>query len=183
MSLKVFQTGIEGLLILEPQVFEDHRGFFVESWNSRTFYENTGVKVDFVEDNHSHSLQGVLRGLHYQLNKPQGKLVRVVSGKVLDVAVDLRRSSATFGKYFSIELSDKNFRQLWIPEGFAHGYLTLSSNADFLYKTSDYYFPKDEVCIKWDDPVLNIDWAYSGIVTLSNSDSKALAFEEAPIFK
>ena len=128
-------------------------------------------------------MQGVLRGLHYQLNKTQGKLVRVISGKVLDVVVDLRKNSATFGKHFTIELSDKNMLQLWIPEGFAHGYITLSNEADFLYKTTNYYSPEDEVCIKWNDPVLNIDWGYSGIIVLSESDSNALDFKEAPIFK
>lgn len=160
--MKVTATCLADVLILEPKVFSDERGFFFESFNQKTFEEATGMGVQFVQDNHSRSGRGVLRGLHYQIEQSQGKLVRVVSGAVFDVAVDLRRSSATFGRWVGVELSEANRRQLWIPPGFAHGFFTLSDTADFLYKTSDYYNPRHERCIAWNDPVLAIEWPLGG---------------------
>lgn len=151
-------TAIDGVLILEPTVFGDARGFFSESYNRRTFAAATGIDPDFVQDNHSRSGKGVLRGLHYQIRQPQGKLVRVTQGLVFDVAVDIRRESATFGHWVGVELSGENHRQLWIPPGLAHGFLVLSDRADFLYKTTDYYAPEHERCIAWDDPAIGIDW-------------------------
>jgi dTDP-4-dehydrorhamnose 3,5-epimerase len=152
------ETGFPGLFLLDPRVLEDSRGFFMESWNQQIFNQAIGKSVHFVQDNHSRSTRGVLRGLHYQVEKPQAKLVRVVSGAVQDVVVDLRCSSPTFGKHFSIELSEHNRRMLWIPDGFAHGFLALSESADFLYKTTDYYNPLDERCLAWNDKALAIDW-------------------------
>ncbi len=151
-------TAIDGVLILEPAVFGDARGFFSESYNRRTFAAATGIDPDFVQDNHSRSGKGVLRGLHYQTRQPQGKLVRVTQGLVFDVAVDIRRESATFGRWVGVELSGENHRQLWIPPGLAHGFLVLSDHADFLYKTTDYYAPGHERCIAWDDPAIGIEW-------------------------
>jgi dTDP-4-dehydrorhamnose 3,5-epimerase len=146
------------VLLVEPKVFGDARGFFLESFNARSFRELAGLELQFVQDNHSRSGRGVLRGLHYQLRQPQGKLVRVTHGRVWDVAVDLRRSSPTFGGWVGAELSGENFHQLWIPPGFAHGFVVLSDSADFLYKTTDYYAPQDEHCVAWDDPAIGIDW-------------------------
>ncbi len=181
--MKVVQTELPDLLILEPKVFGDSRGFFYESFNKRAFYELSGIEAEFVQDNHSRSSQGVLRGLHYQIKQPQGKLVRVVRGKVFDVAVDLRRSSKTFGKWRGIELSEENNRQLWIPPGFGHGFVVLSESADFLYKTTDYWAPEHERCIKWDDPDLAIDWHLEGIVPqLSTKDQQGKPFREAETF-
>lgn len=156
--MTVTQTSLPGVLIIEPRVFGDSRGFFLESWNARTFAEITGLQRDFVQDNHSRSQKGVLRGLHFQREHTQGKLVRVVSGRVFDVAVDVRRSSPTFGQWTGVELSAENHRQLWIPEGFAHGFLVLSESADFLYKTTDYYHPASDRTLLWNDSAVGIDW-------------------------
>lgn len=160
--MKVTPTAIADVLILEPKVIGDARGFFFESFNQQTFSQATGVDIGFVQDNHSRSTKGVLRGLHYQVERPQGKLVRVVRGAVFDVAVDLRKSSPTFGRWVGVELSETNHRQLWIPPGFAHGFLTTSDSADFLYKTSSYYAPDLERCIAWNDPDLAIVWPLAG---------------------
>ena len=182
--MKVSQTALQDVLIIEPKVFGDSRGFFLESWNSREFLDATGVDVDFVQDNHSRSERGVLRGLHYQLEQPQGKLVRTASGTVLDVIVDIRRSSPTFGEHIAVELSDQNHHQLWIPAGLAHGFIVLSESADFLYKTTDYYAPQHEHCICWDDDFLNIDWGLNGLTpSLSNKDRKGVEFRNAEYFQ
>ena len=156
--MNVTPTAIPDVLIIEPKVFGDARGFFYESFNDRAFDEAVGRHVAFVQDNHSRSSKGVLRGLHYQIQQPQGKLVRVARGAVFDVAVDVRKSSPTFGKWVGVELSEDNHRQLWVPPGFAHGFLVLSETAEFLYKTTDYYAPAHERCIAWDDPDVGIDW-------------------------
>ena len=161
--MKVTETSIPGVLVLEPKVFGDDRGFFMESFNQRVFDEAVGAPVNFVQDNHSRSVRGVLRGLHYQLPPhAQGKLVRVTLGAVFDVAVDIRKCSATLGQWVGVELSGENQKQLWIPPGMAHGFLVLSASADFLYKASDYYAPQAEKCIRWDDPDLAIKWPESG---------------------
>jgi dTDP-4-dehydrorhamnose 3,5-epimerase len=180
--MKVAATAIPGLLLLEPAVHEDARGFFFESFNQKRFNDATGLSVRFLQDNHSYSSRHVLRGLHYQLRRPQGKLVRVVAGKVFDVAVDLRRSSPTFGKYFSNVLSAANKKQLWIPEGFAHGFLVLSDGAEVLYKATDYYAPKDERCLIWNDPAIGIDWPKDGEPIVSAKDQSGLPFSEAEVF-
>ncbi len=183
MSLIVTPTALPDILILEPRRFGDARGFFVESFNARRFAEATGVHAEFVQDNHSRSAQGVLRGLHYQIRQPQGKLVRVVRGRVFDVAVDLRRSSPAFGRWAGVELSEDNHRQLWIPPGFAHGFLVLSESADFLYKTTDYYAPEHERCVRWDDPSIGIEWPIRGQAPLlSAKDSAAPALSAAEHF-
>ena len=156
--MNVIQSAIPGLLILEPKVFGDARGFFMESYNAKAFQDATGLAPEFVQDNHSRSGRGVLRGLHYQIEQAQGKLVRVTRGSVFDVAVDLRRSSPTFGKWAGVELSEENHRQLWIPPGFAHGFLVTSEFADFLYKTTDYYAPQHERCLLWNDPTVGVAW-------------------------
>jgi dTDP-4-dehydrorhamnose 3,5-epimerase len=156
--MNVIPTAIDGALILEPRVFGDARGFFMESHNRRAFAEATGQDVDFVQDNHSRSRKGVLRGLHYQIQQPQGKLVRVVNGAVYDVAVDIRRGSPTFGRWAGVELTADNHRQFWLPPGLAHGFVVLSDSADFLYKASDYYAPQYERSILWNDPAIGIDW-------------------------
>lgn len=180
--MKVTQTEIPDVLVLEPDVFGDDRGFFFESYNKKTFEHATGMLVNFVQDNHSKSARGVLRGLHYQIDNPQGKLVRVISGKVFDVAIDLRRSSDYFGKWVGAELSAENKKQLWIPEGFAHGFVVLSDSAEFLYKTTDYYSPEYERCISWDDPVLAIDWHYGDKPLVSDKDARGVSFDEADVF-
>lgn len=181
--MKALGTAIPEVLLLEPRVFGDARGFFMESYNRRTFAELTGVNADFVQDNHSRSAKGVLRGLHYQIRQPQGKLVRVVSGAVFDVAVDLRRSSPTFGRWVGEVLSAENRRQLWVPAGFAHGFLVLSETAEFLYKTTDYYAPEHERCIAWNDPELNVVWPLEGAVpSLSAKDAQGLSFRDAEFF-
>ncbi|MES2188879.1 MAG: dTDP-4-dehydrorhamnose 3,5-epimerase [Pseudomonadota bacterium] len=181
--MKVTPTAIADVLVIEPEVFGDSRGFFLESFNRRGFQNATGLDLDFVQDNHSRSERGVLRGLHYQISQPQGKLVRVVSGTVFDVAVDLRESSATLGKWVGVELSGANRRQLWVPPGFAHGFLTLSDSADFLYKTTDYYAPAHERCIIWNDPMLNIHWPLAnGTPEVSRKDQAGLSFADAPLF-
>lgn len=156
--MNVIQTAIPDLLILEPKVFGDARGFFMESFNAKAFQAATGLDVHFVQDNHSRSAKGVLRGLHYQIEQAQGKLVRVVRGSVFDVAVDLRKSSATFGKWVGVELSEENNRQFWMPPGFAHGFLVTSESADFLYKTTDYYAPQFERSLAWNDPTVGVEW-------------------------
>jgi len=161
--MEVIRTRIPDVLILEPRVHGDARGFFLESWNAHTFHGVTGLELDFVQDNHSRSSRGVLRGLHYQIRHPQGKLVRVSHGAVFDVVVDLRRSSPTFGQWVAAELSGENFRQMWVPPGLAHGFLVLSESADFLYKTTDYYAPEHERSLLWNDPAVGIEWPLAGI--------------------
>jgi dTDP-4-dehydrorhamnose 3,5-epimerase len=180
--MKAVATAIPDLVILEPTVFGDARGFFYESFNRKQFAELTGRDVDFVQDNHSRSAQQVLRGLHYQIQQPQGKLVRVVQGEVFDVAVDIRRSSPSFGQWVGVVLSAENKRQFWVPEGFAHGFVVLSETAEFLYKTTDYYAPAFERCIAWNDPSLGIDWPISGPPSLSAKDQQGLPLAEATCF-
>lgn len=181
--MKATPTAIKDLLILEPKVFGDDRGFFFESYNKRKFSELTGLDVEFVQDNHSRSVKNVLRGLHYQIQHPQGKLVRVVQGTVLDVAVDIRKSSATFGQHQAVELSAENKRMLWIPEGFAHGFVVLSDTAEFLYKTTDYWHPEHERSLRWDDPDLAIDWKLTASPSLSGKDAQGKLFKEAECFE
>ena len=181
--MQVVQTAIPEVLILEPQVFGDERGFFFESFNQQKFAALTGVKADFVQDNHSRSAVNVLRGLHYQIQQPQGKLVRVVAGEVFDVAVDLRRQSATFGKWVGVMLSAENKRQLWVPPGFAHGFLVLKEGTEFLYKTTDYYAPQHERCIRWNDPEIGIEWPLSGEPALSAKDQLGRDFSKADVFE
>lgn len=180
--MNVIKTRLPGLLIIEPKVFGDERGFFYESFNAKVFEEATGLSTQFVQDNHSRSLKGVLRGLHYQLENTQGKLVRVTFGEVLDVAVDIRRSSPNFGQWEAVRLSAENNRQLWVPEGFAHGFVVLSDAAEFLYKTTDYYTPSAERCIRWDDPTLNIDWQLDEAPKLSTKDQNGKSLTEADLF-
>ncbi|QXH46986.1 dTDP-4-dehydrorhamnose 3,5-epimerase [Pseudomonas xanthosomatis] len=181
--MKIVESAIPDVLIIEPKVFGDSRGFFYESFNARAFIECTGVQAEFVQDNHSRSQRGVLRGLHYQVQNPQGKLVRVVQGEVLDVAVDIRRSSPTFGRWVAERLSADNHRQLWIPAGFAHGFVVLSESAEFLYKTTDYYNPAAERSIRWDDPQLAIDWQLDGLQPqLSAKDQAAVLLKDAELF-
>ena len=181
--MKVTPTAIPGVLILEPKVFGDERGFFMESFNQKAFDEAVGRHVEFVQDNHSRSAKGVLRGLHYQLPPhAQGKLVRVTSGRVFDVAVDVRRGSPSFGKWVGVELSAENHRQLWLPEGIAHGFIVLSDSADFLYKTTNYYTPAAERCIRWDDPALGIAWPAAAAPTLSAKDMQGLLLTAAQVF-
>ena len=175
--MKVTATSIADVLVIEPKIFGDSRGFFFESFNQRDFNAATGTQFSFVQDNHSRSEKGVLRGLHYQIGKPQGKLVRVVRGSVFDVAVDIRPASATFGKWFGMELNENENRQLWVPPGLAHGFLVLSESADFLYKTTDYYAPSLERCILWNDPELGIDWPFNSIPRLSAKDEAAATFK------
>lgn len=179
--MKVTKTALPELVILEPQVFGDERGFFLESWNAQTFVQATGVTLPFVQDNHSRSAKGVLRGLHYQVQRPQGKLVRVVRGSVFDVAVDLRPESSTFGQWEGIELSERSQRLLWVPPRFAHGFLVLSESADVLYKTTDYYAPELERSLAWDDPSLGIRWPTSNLhLVLSSKDQKGHSFQDLP---
>jgi dTDP-4-dehydrorhamnose 3,5-epimerase len=176
-------TAIPDVLIFEPQVFGDERGFLLVSWNAENFRSATGSDITFVQDNHSRSRRGVLRGLHYQIRQPQGKLVRVVTGRVFDVAVDLRRSSPTFGRWVGVELSAENHRELWIPPGFAHGFLVLSDTADFLYKTTDYYAPEHERTVAWNDPAIGIDWPVEGEPVLSTKDKVGVALTDAEVFE
>ncbi|EOX3821742.1 MULTISPECIES: dTDP-4-dehydrorhamnose 3,5-epimerase [Enterobacter] len=181
--MNIVKTKIPEVIIFEPKVFGDSRGFFLESYNKKIFDEAIGRSVEFVQDNHSESQRGVLRGLHYQLDPfSQGKLVRCVAGEVFDVAVDLRRSSPTFGQWEGVILSAENKRQFWIPEGFAHGFLTLSERAQFLYKATNYYAPKTERCIKWDDPDLNIEWPTINDIQLSQKDLAGEFFAEAQVY-
>jgi len=182
--MEVTPTNISDVLIIEPKVFGDERGFFFESFNKKSFESVTGLTKEFVQDNHSKSSKGVLRGLHYQIKQPQGKLVRVVDGEVLDVAVDIRRSSETFGQWVGLILSAENKRQLWVPEGFAHGFIVLSHTAEFLYKTTDYYAPEYERCIRWDDAQLMIDWQFNdGEPKVSEKDAQGAAFKDADVFE
>ena len=171
--MKVIPTAIPDLLILEPKVFGDARGFFMESYNAKVFHDATGLSPNFVQDNHSRSGKGVLRGLHYQIEQAQGKLVRVTRGAVFDVAVDLRQSSPTFGQWVGIELSEENNRQFWIPPGFAHGFLVTSDSADFLYKTTDYYAPQFERSLAWNDPTVGVAWPLEGITPLLSAKDLA----------
>jgi len=180
--MKATRLAIPEVVLIEPQVFGDARGFFFESFNQKTFNEATGTNHPFVQDNHSRSSQGVLRGLHYQIQQPQGKLVRVARGKVWDVAVDIRKSSPTFGQWVGAELSEDNQHQLWVPPGFAHGFVVLSESADFLYKTTDYYAPEHERCIAWNDPQLAIRWPYEGEPRLSAKDARGVTLGQAEIF-
>ena len=179
--MKSISTAIADVFILEPKVFGDARGFFFESFNSRAFAEATGLDVNFVQDNHSRSARGVLRGLHYQAQQPQGKLVRVVRGSVFDVAVDIRKTSPTFGKWGGVELSEDNHRQLWVPPGLAHGFLVISESADFLYKTTDYYAPEHERCLAWNDPAIGIDWPLEGEPQLSDKDQLGKLLADAEL--
>lgn len=180
--MTILPTPITDLLIMEPKLFGDDRGFFFESYNERQFQADTGLNVAFVQDNHSRSTRNVLRGLHYQLKQPQGKLVRVIAGEVFDVAVDLRRSSPTFGRWFGLILSADNKRQLWVPPGFAHGFLVISEMAEFLYKTTDYYAPEHERCIVWNDADLAIEWPLAGEPLLSAKDSSGQKFHGAAVY-
>ena len=180
--MKATPLAIPEVILFEPKVFGDDRGFFYESFNQARFEEAVGYKVDFVQDNHSKSRQGVLRGLHYQIQQAQGKLVRVAQGEVFDVAVDIRRSSPTFGQWVGAILSAENKHQLWVPKGFAHGFVVLSETAEFLYKTSDYYAPAHERCIVWDDPDLAIDWHTSVTPLLSAKDQAGASFQQAEVF-
>ena len=176
--MQVTTTAIEGVLLLSPKVFGDSRGFFFESFNARVFAEATGLQLNFVQDNHSRSARMVLRGMHFQVNRPQGKLVRVVRGEVFDVAVDIRRDSPTYGRWVGERLSETNQRQLWVPPGLAHGFLVLSESADFLYKTTDYYDPTSERCLAWNDPTVGIDWPLDGQTpALSGKDQAGLALD------
>jgi len=182
--MKVSPTAIPDVLLIEPKVFGDDRGFFFESYNRQAFKEATGLDVDFVQDNHSKSQKGVLRGLHYQLPpKAQGKLVRVIQGEVFDVAVDIRKSSPTFGRWVGDTLTAENKKQLWIPPGFAHGFVTLSDTAEFLYKTTDYYAPEYERCIRWNDPKLGIDWYLQNAPLVSPKDAAGRAFANTSFFE
>ncbi len=180
--MNVRPTSLPEVLVVEPRVFGDARGFFYESFNRRQLEAALGRTLDFVQDNHSLSARGVLRGLHYQLPRPQGKLVRVVRGEVFDVAVDLRRGSPTFGRWVGETLSAENKRQLWIPEGFGHGFLVLSGEAEFLYKTTDYWYPDHERCIRWDDPDLGIAWPTEGAPVVSAKDALGKRFRDAVLF-
>ncbi len=182
MPYTVTPTAIAEVLILEPKVFGDARGFFFESFNARDFAQVTGLDVDFVQDNHSKSARGVLRGLHYQIQYPQGKLVRVVQGEVFDVAVDLRQSSATFGRWVGERLSADNKRQLWVPPGFAHGFVVLSESAEFLYKTTDYWYPEHERSLLWNDPAIGIDWPLDAQPLLAAKDAAAALLRDAEVF-
>ena len=180
--MELIPTDIPEVLLIEPRVFGDERGFFLESWNRARFAE-AGLDLDFVQDNHSRSARGVLRGIHYQLARPQGKLVRVTAGRVFDVAVDLRRSSPTFGRWAGVELSAANKRLLWVPPGFGHGFLTLEDGTDFLYKCTEFYTPEDERCIAWNDPRIGIDWPLGGIEpTLSQKDRAGVPLAEAGLY-
>jgi dTDP-4-dehydrorhamnose 3,5-epimerase len=180
--MKVVETSLPGVLVIEPQVFGDNRGFFYESFNLKKFEALTGLKPDFVQDNHSASAKGVLRGLHYQIKQAQGKLVRVVKGEVFDVVVDIRKSSPTFGQSFGITLSQENNKQLWVPPGFAHGFVVTSDFAEFLYKTTDYWAPEYERSILWNDPALNIQWPIDGAPALSKKDQEGVLLKDAEVF-
>ena len=180
--MKIQATAIPDVLIIEPAVFGDERGFFYESYNQRHFTELTGIHRTFVQDNHSKSSKGVLRGMHYQIQQTQGKLVRCTAGAVFDVSVDLRKSSPSFGQWVGVELSAANKRHLWIPEGFAHGYLVTSDSAEFLYKTTDYWVPDHERCILWNDPQIGVDWPLDGEPLLSGKDKLGALLANAELF-
>jgi dTDP-4-dehydrorhamnose 3,5-epimerase len=182
MPYTVTPTALPEVLILQPKVFGDERGFFYESFNAKDFEQATGLQRTFVQDNHSKSAKHVLRGLHYQMQNPQGKLVRVTKGEVFDVAVDLRKNSKTFGQWAGVHLSAENKKQLWVPEGFAHGFVVLSDTAEFLYKTTDYYAPEHERCILWNDPALGIQWPVNTEPTLSAKDQAGLELQHAQVF-
>lgn len=181
--MKATPCAISGLLVIEPQVFGDDRGFFYESFNQAKFEDAIGREANFVQDNHSRSSKNVLRGLHYQIQQAQGKLVRCVQGKVFDVAVDIRKNSPTFGQHVGIELSAENKKMFWIPEGFAHGFVVLSDTAEFLYKTTDYYAPAFERSVLWNDPTLNIDWQFEGAPALSKKDMEGKLLKDADVFE
>ncbi len=181
--MRVIETGLSGVLLIEPRVFGDERGHFFESFNDRAFRQHTGLEVRFVQDNQSRSARHVLRGLHYQIRQPQGKLVRVLAGRVFDVCVDIRKASPTFGRWMGVTLSSDDKRAIWIPEGFAHGFLTLSETADLLYKTTDYYAPEHERAIAWNDPDVAIDWPLSGEPILSAKDRAAGPLKHAETFE
>lgn len=180
--MKVTPTAIPDVLLIEPNVYDDERGYFFESFNERNFARETGIKAHFVQDNHSRSAKNVLRGLHYQIKQPQGKLVRVAVGEVFDVAVDLRKNSSTFGKWAGTILSAENKRMVWVPEGFAHGFLVLSESADFLYKTTDYYAPEHERCVFWNDPDIDVHWPLSEEPSLAAKDIAGKRLQDAEIF-
>lgn len=180
-AVNIIECNIPGPLIIEPKVFGDDRGFFLETWNQAAFAA-AGLDLTFVQDNHSRSQRGVLRGMHFQNPGPQGKLVRVVRGSVYDVAVDVRRSSPTFGRWVGVELSESNQRQLWVPAGFAHGFLVTSDSADFLYKTTDYYAPEHERCIAWNDLAIGIEWPLDGAPALSAKDQQGVPLARAEVF-
>jgi dTDP-4-dehydrorhamnose 3,5-epimerase len=180
--MKVVPTCFPEVLLLEPRVFGDARGFFLESWNEREL-ERTGIRARFVQDNHSRSGRGVVRGLHYQIRQPQGKLIRVVAGEIFEVAVDIRRSSPTFARWEGIRLNAESFRMLWIPSGFAHGFCVLSEFAEVLYKATDYYAPEHERCILWSDPELDIDWPLPGAPVLSAKDAAGTPLQDAEVFR
>lgn len=180
--MKVISTRLSGVFVLEPELFGDARGFFMESFNARALKDLIPEETRFVQDNHSRSSKGVLRGLHYQINQPQGKLVRVVRGRVYDVAVDLRKSSPTFGKWDGVELSEDNNRQIWIPPGFAHGFYVLSEVADFLYKATDYYAPEHERSLLWNDSTVNVDWPLEGTPQLSAKDLQGLPWDRIEVY-
>lgn len=181
--MKITATNIPDVLVIEPKIFGDDRGFFFESFNQKLFEKATNVTADFVQDNHSKSTKGVLRGLHYQIKQAQGKLVRVVNGEVYDVVVDLRKSSETFGQWTGVILSADNKRQFWVPEGFAHGFVVLSETAEFLYKTTDYYAPEYERSIRWNDSTLGIDWQCDVDPIVSDKDAHGSSFEKADYFE
>jgi dTDP-4-dehydrorhamnose 3,5-epimerase len=180
--MKVTSTDIPEVVILEPRVYQDQRGFFLESYNRRAFKEATGLDIDFVQDNHAFSVRNVLRGLHYQIRQVQGKLVYVMAGEIFDVAVDIRRSSPTFGKWVGVTLTGAGHRMIWVPQGFAHGYLVLSEHAIVFYKTTDYYSPENERTILWSDPVLGIHWPLGGQPMVSDKDRQGMAFAAAEVF-
>ncbi len=182
MPYTITPTALPEVLILEPKVFGDERGFFYESFNQRDFAKATGLNVQFVQDNHSRSVKGVLRGLHYQIEHPQGKLVRVTQGEVFDVVVDLRRSSPNFAKWDGVLLSAQNYRQLWVPPGFAHGFVVISDTAEFLYKTTDYWYPEYERSLRWNDPAVGVQWPISGMPQLAAKDASASLLSEAQAF-
>lgn len=182
MSMHVIPTALPEVLIIEPKVFGDERGFFLESFNKKSFEAATGLRREFVQDNHSRSERNVLRGLHYQIKHPQGKLLRVVTGEVFDVAVDLRRNSPNFGKWVGVTLSAENRRQLWVPEGFAHGFVVISESAEFLYKTTDYWHPEHERSLHWNDPSLSIQWPITAAPVVSAKDSEGKTFKEIDYF-
>ncbi len=181
--MKATPLAIPEVVLIEPKVLGDDRGFFFESFNARAFEEATGLKRNFVQDNHSKSSNNVLRGLHYQIKQPQGKLVRVVQGEVFDVAVDLRRSSPSFGRWVGVTLSSENKKQLWVPEGFAHGFVVLSDSAEFLYKTTDYYAPAFERSLLWSDPTIGIEWPFQGAPKLAAKDIAASALANTEVFE
>ncbi len=180
--MKVERLAIPDIVMIEPKLFGDDRGFFFESFNHKRFEEAISRRVSFVQDNHSRSVRGVLRGLHYQIKEPQGKLVRVIAGEVFDVVVDLRKGSQTFGRWVGEVLSEANKKQLWIPEGFAHGFVVLSESADFLYKTTEYYAAQYERCLAWNDPTLKIDWQIQETPIVSAKDAQGLSLQEAEVF-